>query len=56
MANASEEKKLPLNLAVYNEPEEAVLPKYRRRLNVYRFCEIGGCNQGFEPVAKFKKP
>ena len=39
MANASEERKLPLNLAVYDGPEEAVLPKYCRRLNVYRFCE-----------------
>jgi hypothetical protein len=39
MENVSEEKKLTLDLAVYNEPEEAVLPKYCRRLNVYRFCE-----------------
>ena len=39
MANASEEKKLPLNLAVYDETEEAVLPSYCRRLNVYRSCE-----------------
>ncbi len=39
MAISGEERKLPLNLAVYNEPEEAVLPKYCRRLNVYRFCE-----------------
>ena len=39
MANASEERKPTLNLAVYNEPEEAVLPSYCRRLNVYRFCE-----------------
>ncbi len=39
MANAGEERKLTLDLAVYDEPEDAVLPKYCRRLNVYRFCE-----------------
>ena len=39
MASVSEERKLTLDLAVYNEPEDAVLPKYCRRLNVYRFCE-----------------
>ena len=39
MASVSEERKTPLDLAVYDEPEDAVLPKYCRRLNVYRFCE-----------------
>ena len=39
MASVSEERKLTLDLAVYNEPEDAVLPTYVRRLNVYRFCE-----------------
>ena len=39
MASVSEERKTTLDLAVYNEPEDAVLPKYCRRLNVYRFCE-----------------
>ena len=39
MAISDEERKLPLNLAVYDEPAEVVLPAYCRWLNVYRSCE-----------------